>query len=176
MVFYSEKRFFKAMKTLAFILLLATVLFAGCLQEKTLDVAATIEPVSTVETGGETTVTATSTPHASGTAAPTAIATATPTPQAAAPNCTIVANPEAVTGPGDVVLVIAFNKLPSDSSAIVDCGAPGQSGSVSVRANNGAVGAFKRCSYPDISSTTVFTVRVSATGGFSCTKDITVRG
>ncbi|MFH0923012.1 MAG: hypothetical protein V1811_03045 [Candidatus Micrarchaeota archaeon] len=165
------------MKKIFFALAILSVLFTGCLQEKTLDASSINEPIATAETNWEPTVTPTSIPSGSGTATPAATTTPTPTQTQAAPNCTIVANPEAVTGPGDIVLVIAFNKLPSDSNANIDCGSPGQSGSTSVRANpNGAISAFKRCTYPDVSSNTVFTARVTATGGFSCSKEVTVRG
>lgn len=165
------------MKELFFALAVLSIVFAGCLQEKTLDMASVNEPAATVETGAETTATPTTAPSGSGTATPAATITPTPTPVQSPPNCTIAANPESVTGPGDIILVVAFNRMPSDSSANVDCGPPGQSESVSVRANpNGAIGAFKRCTYPDVSSNTVFTARITATGGFSCSKEVTVRG
>ena len=162
------------MKKFFFALAILSLIFAGCLQEKTLDAVSVNEPAATVETGAETT---TIIPSGSGTATPAATTTPTPAQTQAPPNCTIAANPESVTGPGDIILVVAFNKMPSDSSANIDCGAPGQSESVSVRANpNGAIGAFKRCSYPDVSSNTVFIVRITATGGFACSKEVTVRG
>lgn len=160
-----------------FALALVALFCAGCLQEKTLDVATlseqpTIEPTGDIETE---TPTATATSVASATA--TATATATPRPTETPPNCTIFANPESLTGPGDVILVIGFNKMPSDGSVTVNCGAGGGPEQTNARADaKGAVSAFRKCSYPDVSSNTVFTARVGATGGFSCSKEITVRG